>query len=308
MKWAAYLAVFIPQIAFAGIGVNSDAFIMFLGAAFFWSAIELISGSGKIGHLALALIAGGVGLLSDRSSMIFGALVVLLPLFVVRRSNLERIIPVTLLVLVGSILSFYALFLRFPIQLEREYLWLKAIAKNIPPSLKKLAALDAFAKKFWLQFVDTTFMRLGWMHFGPPRAIVWIWRIIWACGIGGLLIGVVDFVKLRIHKKTSPLDVTRRRLIQFSIAAVLLQCLALWLYYGSANILPQGRYLFPVLVPFFALLADGLSRMGDFVKAKLGLSMILGLAIFEIFVWVYALWAIAVPVFRLTIRSPYPGV
>lgn len=308
LKWAATLAVLVPQVAFVGIGVSPDAFVMFLSAAFFWSAIALISGAGGLGHIALALLAGGIGLLADRSSMIFGALIVLLPFFIIRRSNLEKVIAATLLGLVASILVLYALFLRFPIQLEREFLWLKAISRNVRPAVDELMGTDGFVKKFWLQFIDTSFMRLGWMHFGPPRLVQWIWRIAWVGGIGGLLIGIVDFVKRRIRGRGMPADITRRQLIQFSIVAVLLQCFALWLYYGSAHILPQGRYLFPVLIPFIALLAAGLHRLGDLFRAKLGLSALLGLTVFEIFVWAYALWAFVIPIFRLTIRSPYPGV
>jgi hypothetical protein len=304
LEWSAFLAILIPQVSFVAVGVTPDAFVLFLGACFFYSAIELISGTGGIGHAGLALVSAGSGLFSDRSAMVFVVLLVLLPFFAVRRSNLEKIIPATLLGIVASALVVYALFLRFPTQMESEFLWLKSVWKNSGHGFARIAAPDAFGKKFWLQITDTFFLRFGWMHFGPPAFVVWVWRFCSLCGIGGLMIGLYDSVKLRNQRHDTASDNTRAKMIVFLASGVALQALALWLYFGSARIYPQGRYLFPVLIPIAVFITAGLRRLGDAVKTNLVPAFI----VFEIFVWAYALWAIAIPVFRLTVRSPYPGI
>jgi len=308
LKWATLLAVLIPQLSFIAVGVAPDAFVLLLGAMFFRASIELISGSGGIGHAGIIMLAAGLGLLTDRSSMIFAGLAILLPVFIARRSNLQKIIPATLLCLVVSILLLYFLFLRFPVQIETKFLWAKSILRQAGGAIGQLLAFDAFGQKFWLQFVDTSFLRFGWMHFGPPRVVSWLWRLAWLGGICGVLLVLFDGSQRRIQKRETAADITRRRLIQFSIFAIFLQLFALWTYYGFAHIRPQGRYLFPLLIPFAALLASGLRRLGDIAKARLGRPLLLTFMIFEIFVWGYALWAIVVPVFRLTIRGPFPGI
>jgi hypothetical protein len=302
------LAVFLPQLSFVGIGVAPDALVFFLGAAFCWAAAGIIAGEIGFARIAVLIAAAGLGFLTDRSAFVWAALLVLIPFFTIRRVNADRTVGGTVLALVASILFVYVLALRFPLPFESGALALKSVAGSLKRALPTFFAFGPFERAFWLQFADSAFLRLGWMHFGPPRAFVWAWRLIWISGFIGLALGFVDFIRRRSRGKEAEAGSIRGRLVLFCLAGVLIQALGLWTFYGSTGIMPQGRYLFPVLAPFLGLLTAGVSRLGDAIRPSLGRRMLLACAVFLAFVWIYALWAIAFPIFRMTVAAPFPGV
>lgn len=302
------LAVFLPQLAFIGIGVSPDMFVFLLGAAFFWAAVGILASKAGLGHAIVLLAAAGLGFLTDRSALVFSALLVLIPVLAFRKRNASKVISGSLLALVASIAFVYVLALLYPLQLENIAGALKTVASTARKSVSALGGFGPFEVRFWLQFVDSSFLRFGWMQFAPPRAWIWIWRLAWLAGAAGLGVGLADFVRGRIRGNETETDSVRRRLILFCLAAFMIQALGVWVFYGPAHILPQGRYLIPVLPAFLALLAAGLRRLGDAFRPGAGRRAVLAFAVFLIFAWIYALWAIAIPVFQLTIRSPYPGI
>jgi hypothetical protein len=308
LRWVLAFAVFLPQLSFAAAGVAPDAFVFLLGAAFLWAAVEIIASKASLARVIVLVAAAGLGFLSDRSAFVFGALLVLLPFFAIRRVNVSKFVGGTLLALVALILFAYVLALKFPLQFESGVRALESVGASFRRAIPRLGAFGPFERGFWLQLVDTSFLRFGWMHFAPPRAFVWVWRLVWLAGAGGLVVGAADFVRRRVRGRETENDAVRRRLILFSLAALFIQAFGLWTFYGSAHIMPQGRYLFPVLPAVLALMAAGVRRLGDAIRPGAGPRALPVLAVFLIFAWVFAFWGIVVPVFRMTVASPYPGV
>jgi hypothetical protein len=309
LGWALPFAAFLPQLTFAGTGVAPDAFVFLLGAVCFWAAASLVSGKGRFIHAAALVLCAAAGFAVDRSAFVFGAVAILVPLMMMRPGRRGRIIAGTLIGAIGLILLLYVMALRFPVQVESGVLALKSVTGSVRKAIPALFALSPFEAKFWLQLVDSAFLRYGWMHFGPPVIVVWIWRLFCAAGGAGLIVGFISFARKRMNDVgESESSVIRRRFVVLAAASVALQAFGLWSFYGVSGIHTQGRYLFPVL-PFLVLLVGiGIDKLGGLLRPKAGAKIVLGFVIFEIFVWIYALWAIAIPVFRLTIRSPYPGV
>lgn len=303
------LVAFLPQLVFMGVGAAPDGLVFLLGSVFFWGALSLIGGQGKSYHVLALVACSGLGLLMDRSAFVFIFLAVLVPLFMMRRGKADKIIPGALMGLVGIILLLYFISLKFPSQIENAYLALKYVFGTMRKTVPALLSLSLFERNFWLQFVDSAFLRFGWMHFGPPSAVVWIWRIVCAGAGAGLFLGFLSFIKRRMSGfAVTGSSKTRRRLLLFSAVAVFAQCLGLWAYYGSAGIFAQGRYIFPVLPAVGLVIAMGIENLGRAMRPKSDRILVLGIGLFEIFVLVYSLWAIVIPIFRLTIRSPYPGI
>lgn len=103
-------------------------------------------------------------------------------------------------------------------------------------------------------------------------------------------------------------NIVSLKIILFSLASVALQVMAIYAYYGRVGSLPQGRYLFPLIVPIVLLLVTGwLNYFSLFSErfSKFALILIIILA----FVFLnYLIWAEMVPTYHFTIKSPYPGL
>jgi hypothetical protein len=98
------------------------------------------------------------------------------------------------------------------------------------------------------------------------------------------------------------------KLAVFSMVAVLFQILAAWTYYGSHQMLAQGRHFFPFLIPIVLLFVLGMKSFFESIRSQAaGIALTL-FVLAEFFLLNYVIWARMIPYFHLVIKSPYPGL
>jgi hypothetical protein len=125
----------------------------------------------------------------------------------------------------------------------------------------------------------------------------------------GIGVFVVKFVQSRIKKKAlrfgNPLYL---KLIGFFLLAAILEVSAAWTYYGTHNILAQGRHFFPLILPIAFLFVVGIKTFSDLFHPQAGKIAIASFILIEFLFLNYCLWSYILPVFHLSISSPHAGV
>jgi len=97
------------------------------------------------------------------------------------------------------------------------------------------------------------------------------------------------------------------RIVLFSLVALAVQTLAVRLAVAPDVMYAQGRYLFPFIIPAALLFVLGLKSLFDLFGRRGTLALKVTLAAMFVFLS-YVLWGLIVPVFRLTMKSPFPGI
>ena len=159
---------------------------------------------------------------------------------------------------------------------------------------------------------------------------------------GGSRSGVIDKRDTEIVKSGQMIRGAFLKFAIFSVLAIILQLLGAWSFYGT-RMLAQGRHFFPLIIPIAFLFALGMKEFMTFVTkwsvikwsmiretgqkgrsedindldgetVNLGkfrdktLIVLATLILLEFILLNYLIWARLIPVFHLTISSPYPGV
>ncbi|MBM3295707.1 MAG: DUF2142 domain-containing protein [Candidatus Aminicenantes bacterium] len=97
------------------------------------------------------------------------------------------------------------------------------------------------------------------------------------------------------------------RIVLFSLIAVAAQSLAVRLAAAPDVMYAQGRYLFPFIIPAALLFVLGIRSLFDLFAHRgllvLRLVLVLMFVLFNI-----VLWGLMIPVFHLTLKSPFPGI
>jgi len=94
----------------------------------------------------------------------------------------------------------------------------------------------------------------------------------------------------------------------FFVIAVFSHLTAVWMYYGSHQVLAQGRHFFPLIIPIAFLFVFGLRQIFDMIRPGLGGVAVIGFVVIEFFILNFVIWAQMVPVFHMMIKSPYKGM
>jgi hypothetical protein len=108
--------------------------------------------------------------------------------------------------------------------------------------------------------------------------------------------------------KARPL--TLPKLVLFSIIVVGIQIFGIRIFAGADNLYSQGRYLFPVIAPVTLLFSLGIKSLFDLAGKKWSAGgLALRVLILAMFIFLsFAVLNYVIPVFHLTIKSPYPGL
>lgn len=304
--------VFLPQFALVSTSVGPDPFVLCLSSIFFWGAVRLIAGRASAALVLILVLAAGLGFLSDRSAFFMGALLLVLPFFIMRLENRQQVAVYTLLFAVAAVLLLYAAALRFPLSVERSVLTLRGVVQNAGTALPRLLSPDQYQVSFWLFLIDTFFLRFGWLAFGAPVWVNSLWRVVCLAAGAGFLVYAGKGMLRRIRNDQNEQDgggANRIRIVLFSILGILLQIGGLWVFYGTKGIQAQGRYLFPLIVPVVLIAIVGIHTLGEWARPGRGgrIALASGLVL-EIFFFSYVLWAWIMPTFNLTVQGRFPGI
>jgi len=301
--------LFLPQFLLNVVSVNSDSLAIFLGVLFFYAVTSLFAGEVKIHNFVFVLLAAGLGFLTDRSTFLLIPLCLVIPFFLIRRKNYQTSIVSLLVFFLGLMILVAAFVNLFPLQAENSIQIFQKNLGQISQSLPELVFFGEASRKFLTFILDGFLLKYGWSAFEVAGGFYYIWRILVLFSMIGIGVFVVKFVQSRIKKKTlrfgNPLYL---KLIGFFLLAVFMEVSAAWTLYGTRNILAQGRYIFPFILPVAFLFVVGIKTFSDLFHPQAGKIAIASFILIEFLFLNYCLWSYILPVFHLSIRSPHPGV
>jgi len=247
---ATALAALNPQFALAAITVNADALLNVLGALLWWQTARILSADRRAFPLILLLLTGIAAALTKRLGavlLIVAAVVVVQSFFTTQRWRLSRrSVLLTLSAAALAVVTLLAAWILFESQFEQFIItWRDAVTVRRP--LQETTAADAFATAGWM--IDYWWLVAGWLRFPAPEAWMWIARAITVVGVAGAAAALLD-----TSGRAQRLWVPWLFLLSH-VAAVL--AVTLWTVQSA----PQGRYLFPVIVPTCVLIYAGTARL-----------------------------------------------
>lgn len=340
VRWGFVFLLVLPQFLLTATAVSPDAFVILMGAAFFYGAAELIAGGCGLvrkgnnwrsaGGAALIVLLSAAAFLTDRSAVVFAALALPAALLVIRKDNAGRVVPGVLAGAVAAILAAYFIAVRYPLEVERVLGNVMYVARGSGAAALKLFGEPGFALRFWVFAADGFLLKFGWLVFGAPGWIYGIWRALAAAAVFGLVVRLVKGAGAgrAMNEEAGAGKMAegggdqagaagdaaggaarfRIRWTLLALAAVGIQALGTWVFYGANGQLGQGRYFFPVAAPAVFLLVLGLHAFGEFLARDAGRTVLAGTVLAEILLLTYAIWARVIPAFHLILRGPHPGV
>ena len=304
-----FLILFLPQFNVLSLSVSPDSLSLFLCSVFLFSAFSMLQGKFNIAHLLLVVFAALGGFVLDRSTFFLLPLGLLLPFFLIKKKDYKKQIVFFLGFIVVLLLLVNFLVQLFPLQIENNFNLIYGNIKRIPMGIQKLFSGNEFNREFFALLSDTFFFKFGWNAFVPNKIFYSIWRVITLLSLMGILLFFGKFLYKGIKKQFDHFWSTRIfKITLFSTAAIFIQFLAVWTFYGSHNILAQGRHFYPVILPLALLLLVGLKALFDLIHKKGGIIAVWTVLLFEFVFFNFAVWNYLVPVFHLTVKSAHPGI
>ncbi len=304
-----FFVLFLPQFSVLSVSVNPEAAATFWGALFFCAVAAWMSGRAGWPVLMILPVVALAGFLTDRSSFYLLPMALLLPFFSLKRDRPARSLAIIGMSLFAAllVLSWAAWF--FPGPVFRGLSTVQSFLFRAPITAAGTAAQSGGAGANLLRFVDSVWLRFGWMAFSAEAAVYFVWRAAVLLAFLGML---VLAGRRLLDRKTDPANHTSPgwtgRLIALSAAATALQLAALLRASFSLQIPPQGRYLFPVVFPVALLFVLGLEGLGDVFGRRAGRAAVAAFLGFEIIFFAFAVWDYLAPVFHLTVSAPHPGI
>lgn len=298
--------LFLPQFWILSISVNTDACVILLGSLFFYAFISLITESFKLIFIILLFFAAGIGLFADKSSMF---MVLLIPLLFFLGKDRKKITRAIFLISCGIFLIMIWATWLFPVYIHNVLLILKRILKLDLANVVMLSSKSDFNITFIQLLIDSFFLKFGWMAYYAAPIFRYIWRALMVLSAVGLLFYAGRSIWNKAKKKPLELESALQiKIVIISLSAIVVQVLALWIFYGSRQVFPQGRYLYPMIIPFAFLFILGMKSLGEIISqkaAQLGIALII---LLEFLFFNYVVWNYLIPVFHLSLQTPHPGI
>ncbi len=229
-----------PQFALVATSATPDAFINLCGAILFLGAVQAIRGHRPLMWMTVALVAAVSAVLARRLGLPLLAMAGLTSAFVLGRFALRgwRAALVVAGLLGGAVLGMAFLAWVFGGTVASVY-------SAALPLLTKWAP-EAAAGPFLTGLFHSAWLAAGWLTLPAPSA--WI---------AAVLAGVVVCGFSALPRVWQLQGQTRSAAVTLPIAFVLVQACAIYWGYYRNGLGAQGRYLFPVIVPFMVLLSHG---------------------------------------------------
>jgi 4-amino-4-deoxy-L-arabinose transferase-like glycosyltransferase len=238
------LAAFLPQFTFRGTNISNDAMVATTSAIATYFIVRLIRRdfSWKLGCMASLSVA--LAFLSKTNAIIF--VPVLIAALLLGKSNWQvrlKHVGLTLLALVCVA----------PWLIRNQILYGDALAisrmlKVLPEFVgKKSIWSPYFVHIFPTLLVKSSIGMFGWMNVSLPRWFYFLWIVLAACALAG-------FVRAIIGK-----TIDKRLAAVFAALSLLAVVATVQLNLTISQ--PQGRFLFPALSAWMAVMAIGLENL-----------------------------------------------
>ncbi len=250
----------LPMFTFNGMSVNSDNLAIFLFCLFLWLAVRMIARGYSLVPLVLLPIVVMAGFLTKRTTIGAGALLVLLPLFIMFREpatsvarRILRFVPILLLPVL--------FFASFPMiswvamTFGRDNVWdqvnLTLYINNLVSTGLKEASmkLPALISSFWGNF--------GWLEV-QLRSYDGLQKL-WYLPLAGYVLMLFS-VFVRKRAVMNRVQATGLAFLSISVAIVIFITIGYPIAAGVKLWFPQARYIWPILGAGALLFCVGIIR------------------------------------------------
>jgi len=308
-KWGIGVVLFLPQFLLGVVAVNADAMAVFLGALFFYAVVSLMSGERKDRYFAVLVGTGVLGFLTDRSTFLLIPLGVLVLFFLMKKLDCREYVVSVLAFLVVFFMLAAVLVNLFPLQADSSIHLFGTNVQNIGKALPQLFSLGEFNRELLVTSMDGFLFKFGWAAFSAAEPFYVLWRGLVVFAFIGAWIYLIKWILSRFKRRRRPsADEYNFKLAVFFVMAVFLQLSAVWTYYGIHNIMTQGRYFFPLLIPVVYLFLLGINTFFDVFRKGAGRTAVAAIVVLEFFFLNICVWQYLLPVFHLIIKSPIVGI
>jgi len=309
-KWGIGIVLFLPQFLLGMVAVNADAMAVFLGALFFYAVVSLISGERKDSNFAILIVTGILGFFTDRSTFILIPLGVLVLFFLIKKKLNYREYVVSVLAFFMVLLMLAAVLVNlFPLQADSSIRLFGTNLQNIGKALPQLFSLGEFNREFFVTSMDGFLFKFGWAAFSAAEPFYVLWRSLVVFAFIGTWIYLIKSILSRFKNRRKPsADEYNFKLVVFFMMAVFFQLTAVWTYYGIHNIMTQGRYFFPLLIPIVFLFLLGIKTFFDVFRKGAGRTAVAAIVVLEFFFLNTCVWQYLLPVFHLIVKSANVGI
>ena len=244
---ATAIAALHPQFLLTAISVNPDVLLNVCGAFMWWQAARIVKGYRRDLSLTLLLIGLAVALLTKRSAMPLVIVAAILTMWMILAPRVWRIILRNML-FAGAAIALVTVALFAWVAWggpgsELVTFWRTA------PSIRRALEPTTWRQVFEYArlSIDYVWLIAGWLRFPAPDAWLWVVRCLTIAGLGG-----AAFLLVRSPGRRQSLLVAWLFVIVPAITVIG------WGFVTLSS--PQGRYLFPVIMPATALLWLGLTE------------------------------------------------
>jgi hypothetical protein len=320
--WGFALVLVLPQFLSVATAATPDAFVILICAAFFYGAAALIAGGSgmgnwaRVGQAVLVVFLPVIAFFTDRAAFVIAPLALLSAFLIIRKKNARLAVFGILIGAIAAILVARFVATRYPLTVGQIINNVTYIFKGSGKAFLLGFGFSKYFWKFWAFMADGFLLKFGWLVFGAPAWIYWIWRILLGAAIFGLILRPVKWIKARMNPVKAangnelPEGAARfqPRWLVLTIASIGIQALGVWVALGANGQFGEGRYFFPVVTPIAFLLALGLFEFGEFLKKGAGQKILAGTVLAEVLLLTFAIWTRMAPAFHLTLRGPHPGV
>lgn len=289
--------------------VNYDVFMIGVGSLFFIVAYGYMV-NGKKMLLFYLLVLAALAALTKLVGFMF--LVYILVLLVIK--SLDKLKRVTWnytwmkqagLILLMVLIGFSWMNYLFPGRFFNFYSLISRAWNDFAGSFagEGVRALNA---SFFNSMVDSFYFHTGWMGFKIGSTWYLLIKLFLGISLVGLTMALVAKGKKNEDSADPGIPIKNiKKWLVFSLVVLVLQCLAIWFYYGD-QATAQGRYLFPLIIPVIILFFVGLQTVEKQLRLKRN-DLILAYILFQVVLTVVILSRV-ISVFYLEIASPHAGL
>lgn len=266
------IIAFIPQITFINSYVNSDGFSMMIGASVIYMWIKCLDDGLTTKNMILGAIS--LGLLASAKYNYFALFpaTAILFLFSYRRFTLNKILKFLGVAFIGIIVISGWWFIRNYF-LYGDALGFSTVKKTLAALAPDNITIADFGHNFlstllitnWpIQSFKSFFAVFGWMSIYLPNIFYLITLLFLFATFFGWLFTLVNIIFEK--KKFNFLQASHFPFFAASLAAIIITIsLSVWTSLHN-DFQPQGRYLFPALIPAILIIIKGLRSFSKMMR------------------------------------------
>ena len=283
-----WLFSLVPQFMVMGTAVNYDVFAVLFGTLFFVSLFRLTERF-SWWHLA-GIMAGLFGsLFTKKGGWLF---FILLVLGLMLGRGWMRKLRAAVWVGSASVLLFSWINYLLPGKMLPLYRYLFSGVNRLY-ECSSATGIAVGVRDFVSTLGKSFFAKIGWMAF----ELHWLWYGVFFVLVFAALFFCIAKSKNRLQWSTGI----------YVVLTFLVLIAAIWQWYGARGVLPQGRYLFPLWLPFIIVMVTGIHELDQRFspKSRVWSRVYLGMLILANGAVIFGR---VIPVFYLAMSSPHQGM